>query len=50
LGSGARSKLDQTRDTVNDLKQDAKAALAAGRETFERDREPHSAEQINPKG
>jgi len=52
-GSAARSKLDQTRDTVNDLKQDAKAALAAGRETFEREqgsREPHSAEQINLKG
>jgi len=53
LGNAARSKLDQTRDTVNDLKQDAKAALAAGRETFERDqssREPHSSVQTTLKG
>jgi gas vesicle protein len=35
-GGAARSKFDQVRDTANDLKQDAKSALEAGREAFER--------------
>lgn len=35
LGGAARKGLDQARDTVSDLKQDATSALEAGREAFE---------------
>ncbi len=40
-GGAARSKFDQARGTANDLKQDAKAALEAGREAFEDGRRSH---------
>ena len=37
----ARSKFEQARDTANDLKRDAKSALEAGREAFERGQTSH---------
>lgn len=43
-GGAVRSKLDQARDIANDLKQDARSALDAGRKEFEQVRksqEPH---------
>ena len=40
-GSAARSKLDQARNAANDLKQDAKSALKAGREAFEHGQKSH---------
>jgi gas vesicle protein len=46
LGNAARRKYDQALDTANDLKQDAKSALIAGREAFEhgqKSREPSPA-------
>ena len=52
LGNAARSGFDQSRDSINELKQDAKAAMAAGRESFERDRnsrEPQSVARIDLK-
>lgn len=36
-GSAARDTVHQALDTANDLKEDAKAALEAGREAFEHD-------------
>jgi gas vesicle protein len=41
LGGAARSTLDQALDTANDLKQDAKSALEAGRDAFEDGRKSH---------
>jgi gas vesicle protein len=45
-GGAARSKFDQVRDTANDLKQDAKAALEAGREAFEQSSKAERAAPI----
>lgn len=47
-GGVARIKLDQARNAANDLQQDAKAALDAGREAFDQSRnsrEPRPAPQ-----
>jgi gas vesicle protein len=49
----ARNTLDQARDAANNLKQDAKSALEAGRESFEdsqRSREPRPAAPSELKG
>ena len=43
LGNAARSNLGQARDTANDLKQDVKSALRAGREAFELGQKSHEA-------
>ena len=40
-GNAARDRFDQARDAASDLKQDAKAAVEAGREAFERGRRSH---------
>lgn len=40
-GGTALDKLDQARNTVTDLKQDAKSALEAGREAFEHGQKAH---------
>jgi gas vesicle protein len=40
-GGAARSKLDQVRDTANDLSQDARSALDAGLEAFEQSQKSH---------
>ncbi len=53
LGGAALDKLDQARDTVEDLKQDAKSALEAGREAFEngqKSHEPRPESRTEPKG
>ena len=52
-GRAARSKLDQARATANDLNQDAKSALEAGREAFEhgqKSHEPHPSSRTELKG
>lgn len=52
-GGAARSKLDQVRDTANDLKQDARSTLQAGREVFEhgqKSHEPRPASRTELKG
>jgi gas vesicle protein len=40
-GNAARDTVHQALDTANDLKEDAKSALAAGREAFEETRQSH---------
>ena len=46
-GGAARGKLDQARDTVNDLKQEAKSALEAGREAFEHEQKPQEPRPVS---
>jgi gas vesicle protein len=45
-GGAARSKLDEAREAANDLQQDAKSALRAGREAFEHRR--HNSDEPRP--
>jgi len=51
-GGAARHKLDQARDIAHELKDDAKSALEAGRDTFEHGlqaREPRTVLATQPK-